>query len=523
MATHVNFGNNTAAVGITSTLNGNTVTLVKTNAGWGTVMDATPTNTTVNSLRVIELKVLASQRRYLQVGFTAGLGLSAGAGDMLGTSMRLNLHTFKMNMSGPGGPALPGAPAVNGVAADVVDRRFALQLDLREGRRRLDVFWTVDGTWKHVANAVIFDQIVTQMPNWYAATTLLDVNDRVEVRCYDVTNRPAAFIVDEAPATVSSPAPTSANMVVPYYGDAKLHKLSFEDTLRLPATGVPQVNVAFIGTPNQGKSAALNALSSAIVGTATSVVVEAGPSVDGNGTRRLTRIPILKTALRNAGCTPQPGFEFVVFDMVGMRGKRELVAAMQGKLRNNQVWPMPNNPSVTLAEATEEEAADVPRAEAARQAIEHPSHALSPLDAAHCAVLFITAEDLMAGAGKSPLSAQMLEVCQDFYANVDFPIQLPKLLVVTKVDLWLANQPLVATPDCLLQGTAGPLAPLYQAAHSQLGFPGRDVIPLGWLNSTDAHAVDYSSPQAPVVVALKYLAQRMSSLACTTVSLHFTQ
>jgi hypothetical protein len=323
---------------------------------------------------------------------------------------------------------------------------------------------------------------------------------------------------EAAPATVSSRAPNSADMVIPYYGDAKLNKLSFEDTLRLPATGVPQVNVAFIGTPNQGKSAALNALASAIVGTAASVVDEVR-------TRRLTRIPILNTTLLNAGRTPPPGFEFVVFDMVGMRDTRELVAAMQGKLRNNQAWPMPTNPSGTLAEATDEAA----RVRAGRHAIEHPSHALSPLDAAHCAVLFITAEDLMAGAGKSPLSAQMLEVtqmlevCQEFYANVDFPIQLPKLLVVTKVDLWLLNQPLVATPDCLLHGSSGSLAPLYQAAYSQLSFPGRDVIPLGWLNSTDAHAVDYSSPQAPVVVALKYLAQRMSSLACTTVRVHLTQ
>jgi hypothetical protein len=519
MATHPNFVN-AVAVGIASALNGDAVSLMKANQGWGTTTDATPTNNAVNSLRVIELKVLASQRRYLHMGFMPELGPTAA--DTTTTGMILHLYnftTYLRGQAGQAGPVLPGAPAAVGVAADVAGRRFALQLDLREGRRRLDVFWTVGDEWKHVGKVAAGDQIPAA-DNWYAATTLHDANDRVEVRCYDVTNRPAAFIVDEAvPATV----PNSADMIVPYYGDVKLNKLSFEDMLRLPATGVPQVNVAFIGTPNQGKSAALNALASAIVGTATSVVVEAGPSVDGNGTRRLTRIPILKTALRNAGRTPQPGFEFVVFDMVGMRGKRELVAAMQGKLRNNQAWPMPNNPSVTLAEATEEEAADVPRAEAARHAIEHPSQAPSPLDAAHSAVLFITAEDLMAGAGKSALSAQMMEVCQEFYANVDFPIQLPKLLVVTKVDLWLLKQPLVATPDCLLQGTAGPLAPLYHAAYSQLGFPGRDVIPLGWLNSTDAHAVDYSSPVAPVVVALKYLAQRMSSLACTTVSLHLTQ
>jgi hypothetical protein len=31
--------------------------------------------------------------------------------------------------------------------------------------------------------------------NWYAAVTLGDLNNKVELRCYDVTNRPAAFIV----------------------------------------------------------------------------------------------------------------------------------------------------------------------------------------------------------------------------------------------------------------------------------------------------------------------------------------
>jgi hypothetical protein len=50
MATHLNFVN-AAAVGITSTLNGDAVTLMKANAGWGTIADAMLTNTTANSLQ----------------------------------------------------------------------------------------------------------------------------------------------------------------------------------------------------------------------------------------------------------------------------------------------------------------------------------------------------------------------------------------------------------------------------------------------------------------------------------------
>jgi hypothetical protein len=328
------------------------------------------------------------------------------------------------------------------------------------------------------------------------------------------------------PTQQQAPAPQGTD--TPYYAQVVNANLSVEEAVRRPAVGsaggrapavrCTQINVAFIGVPKMGKSAVLNALACCSAGMQQTIVVESALSHGGNTTLRFTRIPLLEVALANAGRTPQPGFDFVVFDMVGMRDDRELIATMQGKLRDNQAWPMPPQ---GIPQLSAQQVADLVRVEGERRAIETPVRPLSALDSAQCAVLFITADALIAGAGTAANSIKMLDVCQNFNCNAEFPIQLPRLLVVTQVDLWHAANP--PSPASLLHGESGALAPLYVAARDQLGLSAPDVIPLGWLGRSDASSIDYASPTDPRVIALKYLAQRASMLACTTLRLHFSE
>jgi hypothetical protein len=330
--------------------------------------------------------------------------------------------------------------------------------------------------------------------------------------------------------STSQPEPTGID--TPYYAQVVNANLSVEEAVRRPAVGsargpppavqCTQVNAGFMGAPNMGKSAALSALACCVGELQQTIVVESALTVGGNTTLRFTRIPLLEVALCNAGRTPRPGFEFVIFDMVGMRDDRELIAAMQGKLQDNQAWPMPPESMTQVpSHLSAQHIADLVRIEGERRAIETPRRPLSALDSAQCAVLFITAHALMAGAGTAGNSTKMLDVCQNFNCNADFRIQLPRLLVITKVDLWRAAGP--PSPASLLHGESGALAPLYVAARDQLGLSAPDVIPLGWLGRSDASSIDYASPTDPRVIALKYLAQRASMLACTTLRLHFSE
>jgi hypothetical protein len=135
----------------------------------------------------------------------------------------------------------------------------------------------------------------------------------------------------------------------------------------------------------------------------------------------------------------------------------------------------------------------------------------------------MTAADLMAGAGTQEMARLLLSAYDNFSCGEKVAIQLPKLLVVSKVDLWLEAQRVVSGPECLLYGEAGPLKTLYKAAQDQLGFAPYDVVQMGWLGRASASAVDFSAPDHPGLVALRYLGQRMSQCACMTLRRNFKE
>jgi hypothetical protein len=251
-----------------------------------------------------------------------------------------------------------------------------------------------------------------------------------------------------------------------------------------------------------------------------SAVTESSTAAKGNATLKFSRVSLLELAL--AGYAPTD-YELVLFDMVGMRGARELLAAMQGKMHDNDECP-PLRKESASGEPTAQQAAEAQRVEAQRLAIEgRDGGRLNPLEVAHCTVIVMTAADLMAGAGTQDMARLLLGACDNFSCGENVAIQLPKLLVVSKVDVWLEAQRVVSGPECLLYGEAGPLKALYKAAQDQLGFAPYDVVPMGWLGRASASAVDFSAPDHPGLVALRYLGQRMSQCACMTLRKNFKE
>jgi hypothetical protein len=470
----------------------------------------------IAAIAAIEIEVLECNNGNMHFGFTTAPQtadwIGAGAGFSIDVGSSAVYKAGAQVLAELPGRGAAGKPTCMGPL-----RRYALQLDLLS--KRLDAFIMTGGVWAHAATVATDANIPDLDKVWYPAVSLNFANDKVRLRVYDARTRPAAFggalsrfqSSREYAEVLSEAATVSAALAL----------------LNLAGLRQPRVTVAGIGKAGVGKSAVINALMSVIAELRLDLVTE-GATRGGTGqvTQFITRVLLLSESINasvaqkkwrggNAVDTSNLPFDIELRDVVGARCQRELEAALLGKTRDGETWPIDPKADAGLQLSAEQMRTSKAN-EAVREGIER--RAATPRDAVQCAFIVVDAASLETGVGDDKMYAEMRNLPNQYSANDPRPgvvHPLPMRVIVTKVDDYLCRHG-VTDRAALLAGPGHPLlAPLYTMVEEQLGVSPAGTTLIGWLggHATGGDTIDFRNPTDPCVIVLRHFAVQIATTA----------